>query len=370
MTARAASVAPAGQFTHWLRFLTEAADTPRNHELLSEYFCARFAKSPESLEGFLQFLSMTLQSSRRTEKITLLASQYLSVLSPLCERFGLFAEKDLLDGLCFAITSPAAYREVEKFLVEYQRKSRETIAAVRTVLTNLLREHGHAHELQGRYKSLYGIHRKLQRRKYANPLSLRDIFAFRVILSGNNPDECFEVMNLLHDTFQPVAAHFKDYITIPKINGYQSLHTVLNGVLPDLDLPVEVQIRTAAMHDFAERGFASHWLYARNKEKRVLSDKERKVLLHFLSLTAESESEGSLLCFSPRGDIVKLSPGATAIDFANEVHTELGRRAVAAKINGRPRGIHAPLAEGDRIEIVTSVAKRPKNDSSSAHARA
>ncbi|OGJ64655.1 hypothetical protein A3C37_00250 [Candidatus Peribacteria bacterium RIFCSPHIGHO2_02_FULL_53_20] len=349
-------------FRTWMRFLTLTNNAPKNREMLSEYFLVQCTSSPEVLQTFLNVLHKTLEREQRTKINIRLATLYLHILSPLCERFGLFAEKTLLDSLCFFIVSPGEYRTVERYLTTYQRKSHDVIRTIRTVLDTLLKKRGHACEIQGRYKSLYSIYGKLQRKGHESPLALRDIFAFRIILKNNNAEECFDVLNLLHDLFQPVAECFKDYITIPKANGYQSLHTVLSGITPAFDLPVEIQIRSRAMHEFAEEGFASHWVYARAKEMRILTEKERKILSHFLFLSEHAQQEQMLLCLSPDGDIVKLPPGATAIDFAYQIHTKLGDRARAARINGRLRDIRAPLKNADCVAIVSDVAKHGRSD--------
>lgn len=346
------------EFRIWMRLLTLTRDAPKNREMLSEYFLAECTSSPEILQAFLHVLHKTLARGRHTQSNMRLATLYLHVLSPLCERFGLFAEKTILDSLCFFIVTPKDYRAVEQYLASYQKKSHDVIRNIRAILLTILKRHNYACEIQGRYKSLYSIYGKLQRKGYESPLSLRDIFAFRIILRSKNADDCFDVLNLLHDHFQPVAECFKDYITIPKVNGYQSLHTVLKGVTTDVDLPVELQIRTHAMHEFAEQGFASHWVYARAKEMRILTEKERKILSHFLFLSEHAQEDRMLFCLSPEGDIVKLTPGATAMDFAYQIHTKLGERARAARVNGRLRGIRTPLKNADCVAIVADTVKK------------
>jgi GTP pyrophosphokinase/guanosine-3',5'-bis(diphosphate) 3'-pyrophosphohydrolase len=353
---------PSAQCKVWLEFLLTTAPTQKNRELLSDYFFNQFTRSSESLYNFLQFLHAYLRSERSAKLKKHSASQYLSILSPLCERFGLFEEKNVMDTDCFRIVDPKNYRSTETMLSQYKVKSQTVIAGISAALATLLEEHRFHCDLQGRYKNLYSIYGKLQRKSYTHALELRDIFAFRIVLTDNRMEECFEVLNLLHDRFHPVADCFKDYISIPKINGYQSLHTILNNVIPDLDLPIEVQIRTQSMHEFAERGFASHWLYAREKQAPSMTEKEQKLITHFLSLSENAQREEVLVCFSPKGDLVKLVPGSTVIDFAYHIHTDLGNRALAAKINGKPKNIYYRIHEGDRVQVLRGRTNQVKKE--------
>ncbi|MBI3619321.1 bifunctional (p)ppGpp synthetase/guanosine-3',5'-bis(diphosphate) 3'-pyrophosphohydrolase [Candidatus Peregrinibacteria bacterium] len=337
----------------WLSFLLQAEEGTRNDALLTEYFLRELTVCPHLIGAFLARMRASLTTAKRPV-VRLLAMRYLRILSPLCERFGLFREKTAMDTACFRIVDPRAYRSVDSLLSRYRRRSVRTIAAITQILRTLLEEEGVPSTVEGRYKNVYSIHRKLERKRYDDALELRDLFAFRIILADSESERCFAVLDLLHDRFQPVVHCFKDYVTIPKINGYQSLHTILNGVLPELDLPIEVQIRTAAMDEFAEQGLACHWLYAETKRSSLLTEKERALLSHFHSLSKAAAREHPVYCFTPTGDLLRLKCGATARDFAYRIHTGLGKRAVAAVINDRPNALDVPLMEGDRVRILSS----------------
>lgn len=336
----------------WLEFLENTNTNQRNREILTEYFLRQFTKSPICLYEFLLFLRTQLRWMRDPRRRSHLAAQFLEILSPLAERFGLFEQKIDIDNLCFRILKPRAYREVEHLLSRYKRTSQRTVAAITDILHSLLQKRRTGCEIEGRYKNVYSVYRKLQQKRCASPLHLHDIFAFRITLHTDEIRDCFDIVNILHDHFSPVAGSFKDYITIPKINGYQSIHTILNGVVPDLDLPVEVQIRTRAMHEFAERGLASHWLYTHSKRAHLITEKERKLIEHFTTLSKSAGQENSVLCFSPKGDIFTLVRGSSIIDFAYHVHTDVGNRAVAARVNGKQETLQYEIREGDRIEIL------------------
>jgi len=344
------------QFTDWLSFLLFVRNTPRNQEILSQYFLRQFLHEPELFYEFLLFVQKRLANSRKKDERLKLAQEYLSVLSSLCERFGVFEEKEKLDRLCFHITKPKEYREVEQVIAKYQKSAQKTIGTVLSVLKNLAKENDIACEITGRYKNVYSIYRKLQRKKYTSIIKLSDIFAFRIILKSNDPQECFEMVNLLHDHFSPRVDRFKDYITIPKINGYQSIHTTLHGVVSNLDLPVEVQVRTEIMDAFAERGIASHWLYAQEKKSKLLTEAERKLLEHYTSLSEKLQEEQNVTFFSFEGDIKQLPEGASAQDYAFFVHTDIGKKAKSAMVNGKEKEIGYRIQEGDRIRILTKAA--------------
>lgn|GEM_PF-665834 len=338
----------------WCEYLTLAGVHPRNRELLTEFFLEQFAYSPAIFPAFLVLFQRTLTSTKARKARLHLAQQYLDILSPLCERFGLFEKKNILDRVCFRLTNPKGYRAVEHVLSRYRRTSHLLTMRVLGSFRHLLKDTGHTCTVTGRYKNVYSVSRKLRQKRYLSPIALNDIFAFRIILQRNSVQECFDVLNLLHDRFQPSVKRFKDYISIPKINGYQSIHTTLYQVLPDLDLPVEVQIRTKIMDDFAERGVASHWLYAGEKKSRLLTDPERKLVEYLTSLSEEVRATPTVLCFSPTGDAFRFPAGSTILDFAYAIHTEVGHRARSAAVNGTKRTLQYALQEGDRIHVLTA----------------
>lgn len=342
------------QFQHWNNFLIFVRDTPVNQTLLTEYFLEQFLDAPGIFYEFLLSMQAQLESSRKKDERENLAREYLRVLSPLCERFGVFGEKEILDRLCFKIVNPEGYREVEQVLAKYQKTAEHTIQKVLRKLRDLLKEKGHVCTVKGRHKNIYSIHQKVQKKKYTSPIALNDIFAFRIIVKSGDADECFEIINLLHDNFLPSVDRFKDYISVPKINGYQSIHTTLKGVIPDFDLPVEVQVRTEIMNEFAENGIASHWLYTHNKKSNLLTEPERKLLEHYTSLSKKLQEEKSTYFFSFEGDLKRLPDGASALDYAYLIHTDIGNHAEAVLVNGEQHPVHYRICEGDKIRILTA----------------
>lgn len=341
-------------FKRWIDFLLFTKNNSKNNEILSRYFFEYFAGSPDLFYQFLLFFKDFLKKSKG-ESRNQLAHKYLGILSHLCERFGIFEEKRNLDDLCFQITEPEKYDELDQILGGYKKKSDVLIQNITTIFRELLDREKHDCHIEGRYKNIYSIYRKTLKRSYKTVLALNDIFAFRIILKNNSVDECFEVMNILHDHFYPIPDFFKDYITVPKINGYQSLHTGLNKILPDLDLPVEIQIRTQAMHDFAEHGVAAHWMYSSDKKSRIVSEKEKKLLSYFSSLSqTQMHRPQSIFCFSYLGDIFQIPAGASLIDFAYQIHSDLGHKLDYALVNGKKKPVNYVIQEGDRIELTKS----------------
>ncbi len=347
------------QYHLWLRLLCSVRPTYENDELLTTYFLSVFGSHPEDLEQFLASLHDVLRSSKIHEENVTTAVQYLRILSPLCDRFGLFEQKSLLDTLCFRISDPDGYSHIEQSFRLYKKKSSLIVRRITKQLSLLLESSGIPCDIGGRYKHLYSIAKKMKVKHYRSLLSLQDIFAFRIIVEEHDPRICFDLLNLLHDTYTPIADRFKDYISIPKVNGYQSIHTVLTGVTPDLTFPIEVQIRTRAMHEFSEHGLASHWLYARAKKTTLPQARERKLLEHYRFLSDELlQEDQQVFCITPKGDLLPLQAGATARDFADRIHTELGCTMTAAMVNERIVEPDHLLAHGDCVRIITASSNR------------
>ncbi|MBT4055895.1 bifunctional (p)ppGpp synthetase/guanosine-3',5'-bis(diphosphate) 3'-pyrophosphohydrolase [Candidatus Peregrinibacteria bacterium] len=260
----------------------------------------------------------------------------------------------MLDDLCFKITDDERYKDVDEMMKVYKNNSKSLVNKVLRVFRVFLKEEGYECEVKGRYKNLYSINKKLRKKMKKSAIKLNDIFAFRIVLESNSVDECFEVLNLFHDRFYPVVDYFKDYVTIPKINGYQSLHTGLIEVVEKLDIPIEVQIRTRAMDDFAEKGFAAHWLYAKGKKSKMVTEKEKKLVEHFSDLSQGDEELKDVYVFTPKGDLFKLENGSTIVDFAYHLHSDLGHKARSAIVNGGKQDIYYRLMSGDCVEIKKS----------------
>lgn len=346
------TLAQSEEFNKWLCFLASIKDSRKNKELTIDCFFHKFVKKPENFYEFIKFFENKLAKTKEDKAKQSLANQYLKILSQLCERFGFFEEKQKLDDHCFKIIEPQEYEKIDKSLARYKKESKKLIDAVSSILGKLLISKKYTFEIHGRYKNIYSIYRKIKKKSQDTIFSLKDIFAFRIILSNSSAKQCFDVLNVFHDEFSPVIDNFKDYISIPKINGYQSLHTGLANIIPHLDLPIEVQIRTKSMHDFAENGLAAHYVYAEEKKSRLPTEKEKILINYFASLAEDKSSNEFVYCLSFQGDMFKLKTGSSVKDFAYQIHTGLGNKAKSAIVNDVPVDLGYKISEGDQIKIV------------------
>lgn len=350
-------------FQSWLDFLSSVKNDSKNQDHLLNYFFDRFLESPENFYRFIVFFEKFLRRSRGETRAQL-ANHYLKALSLLCDRGGFFAEKKRLDELCFSIVLPDEYKKILEAVSDYRRNSCEIIERICSVLYELIAEKHFDVTVTGRQKNLYSAYRKMWKFGFHRPLAVNDLFGFRIIVLNNSIDDCFEILNLLHDRFYPVADCFKDFITIPKINGYQSLHTGLLRVIPEFGLPIEAQIRTAAMHEFSEHGTASHWLYAREKKSALLTDKEKQLLdyfshfSHFGSGVSSPKLKSSVYFFSYTGDLFRMQAGSSVLDFAYFLHSELGGAAEYAEVNGKSAPLDYIIREGDHVKIIKKYGKK------------
>lgn len=338
-------------FSEIVSFLYTMRKGKKNHALLTEYLLQEFATHPQELVQFIHIVKSELENPNNPERERM-ARRYLFVFSFLCERFGLYEEKLELDDLCFEITEPQEYKNLKKQLENYQKKSQKIIDEIFATFQTKIQESGIQAELKGRYKNILSIHKKCRKKKLKDALRLNDIFAFRIIVDGDTED-CYEVLNILHDSFIPIPSRYKDYVTIPKINGYQSIHTGLLWVSSDLDLAIEIQIRTKIMDEIAEWGIAAHFLYARDKSSKKITDKEQKLMENMEKVQESIKINPHIHCLTPQGDIIRLERGSTALDFANKIHTGLARKAKSALVNNTNRPLTHELQSFDFIEIVT-----------------
>lgn len=349
-------------FQSWLDFLSTVKNDSKNQDHLLNYFFDRFLESPENFYRFIVFFEKSLQRSQGDIRMRL-ANHYLKALSLLCDRGGFFAEKRRLDELCFSIVLPDEYKKNHAAVADYRKKSRGIIQRISSVLHQLIAEKHFDASVTGRQKNLYSVYRKMRKFGFHRPLAVNDLFGFRIIVFNNLIDDCFEILNLLHDRFYPVADCFKDFITIPKINGYQSLHTGLLRLIPEFDLPIETQIRTAAMHEFSEHGTASHWLYAREKKSGLPTDKEKHLLNYFSHVShakagiSSQAPHSSVYFFSYTGDLFRMPAGSTVLDFAYFLHSELGDAAAFVEVNGKSLPLDYVIREGDRVKIIKKYEK-------------
>jgi GTP pyrophosphokinase len=304
----------------------------------------------------------TLQYIKTPEKRRRIAQETFDVYAPLAGRIGMQHVREELEDLAFAELYPEARKSIVTRLERMDSSRGKLIDLVSDQIKRKLAENNIECWVYGRSKRPFSIWRKLQEKKI-NFEQLSDVFAFRVIV--RNEADCYRTLGVLHTNWQAVPARFKDFISTPKPNGYKSLHTTLIG--PEKQR-VEIQVRTQDMHDVAERGIAAHWRYrdirsdtGENGENRAYEWLRDMVDLLEQGNTAEEFFEQSRLnlyqdqvfCFTPKGDLIPLPRGATPIDFAYQVHTDLGHRTLGAKVNGTPVPLYTPLRNGDQVEIIT-----------------
>ena len=301
-----------------------------------------------------------------------IAQETLEIYAPFANRFGLGRVKWELEDLSFKYLNKEAYEELVS-KVKGRRKEREAyIKKFSEPIVKKLEEYNLKFELSGRPKHLYSIYRKMIRRN--KPFEeIYDLFAIRIILETNNTNECYTTLGIVNQMYLPVPDRFKDYVSIPKTNNYQSIHTTVVG--PEGRL-VEVQIRTAKMHEVSERGVAAHWKYKENKstsEKDLENwvnwirdifenagrDETRKELIEDFKLNLYQDE---IYVFTPKGELRRLPVNSTPVDFAFEIHSKVGYHCIGAKINGRIIPLDTMLHSGDQVEIITSKNQHPNKN--------
>jgi GTP pyrophosphokinase len=308
----------------------------------------------------------TLEAVEPTKRRRI-ARETLDIYAPIANRLGLNSIYQELEDLSFKHLYPDRYRVLAKAVKAARGNRREVVGKVLESIKRRLRENKLEAEVHGREKHLYSIYRKM-REKRLSFAQVLDVFGFRVVVKDVHAS--YIALGALHGLFKPIPGKFKDYIAIPKANGYQSLHTTLFG---PFGTPLEAQIRTTEMHKIAEAGVASHWLY--KSFDTSLSDLQKKThqwLQSLLQMQSESGDSAEFLehlkvdlfpdevyMFTPRGQIMALPRGATAVDFAYAVHTDIGNRCVAVKINQELMPLRTELKNGDRGEIITAAHARP-----------
>jgi RelA/SpoT family (p)ppGpp synthetase len=295
------------------------------------------------------------------------AQETLDIYAPIAYRLGLNALYRELQDLCFEAIHPNRYRVLEKAVLAARGNRREVLSKIDEQVRTAMPAAGIESEVLSREKTLYGIYHKMveQKKSFTNVL---DIYGFRVIV--RTLPECYMAMGIVHQLYRPVPGKFKDYIAIPKVNGYQSLHTTLVG---PFGTPIEFQFRTHDMHQVAEEGVAAHWLYkADTASLQEIQSRTSKSLQSLLDIQSQNGDSSEFLehvkvdlfpdavyVFTPKGKIVSLPRGATPIDFAYMIHTDVGNHAVACKVNGDNVALRTELSSGDTVSITTSPAARP-----------
>ena len=296
-----------------------------------------------------------------------IARETLDIYAPIAQRLGINGIRLELEELGFAALYPMRYRVIKKEVQRIRGNRKEVVAKINNRLKRSLREERLVAHILGREKHLYSIYCKMQE-KHLPFSEVHDVYAFRIVV--DSVDTCYRALGVIHGLYKPVPGKFKDYIAIPKANGYQSLHTVLFG---PYGVPIEVQIRTNEMDQVAEAGIAAHWLYksggsaAKSAHKRAREWLRGVLEIH--SQTGDSQEflehvkvdlfPNDVYVFTPKGEILELPRGATAVDLAYAVHTDIGNTCVACRINRRLAPLRTPLETGQTVEIVTAPGARP-----------
>lgn len=296
-----------------------------------------------------------------------IAAETLEIYAPIAHRLGMSAMRLELEDLGFQALHPTRYRVLAKHLKRSRTHQKEIVAKIVAGLSQALEREGIKGAVEGREKHLYSVYRKMVAKRLPL-LEVLDVYAFRIIV--HRPDDCYRALGVVHNLYKPVPGKFKDYIAIPKANGYQSLHTVLIG---PQGIPLEVQIRTEDMDKVSSSGIAAHWLYktgesgattpevrAREWLKGVMEMQQGTgSSLEFLENVKVDLFPDEVYVFTPQGDIRRLPRGSTAVDFAYAVHTDVGNACVAAKVDRRLVPLRTSLDNGQTVEIITSTSGRP-----------
>ena len=317
-------------------------------------------------ETYLYF-DYTLALSRYEDLKIRIAQETIDIYAPIANRLGLNNLYQELEDLCFEVLHPVRYKTIQKAIKASRGNRKEVIEKISNEISHKLNSVKTKAEITGREKNPASIHRKmLEDQTGFNQIN--DIYAFRIIV--NDINDCYLTLGTLHSLYNPIPGKFKDYIAIPKANGYQSLHSTLLG---PFGVPVEIQIRTKNMHQLAEAGVAAHWLY-KTKDAHVtnLQQKTNQWLKRMLDIQNDSSNSLEFLehlkvdlfpdevyVFSPDGKIFALPKNSSSIDFAYAVHSDVGNKAVSAKINQMLVPLRTRLSTGDHVEIITSTLAKP-----------
>ena len=297
-----------------------------------------------------------------------IAQETLDIYAPLAHRLGIWEIKWRLEDLAFQHLNPIDYKKISKLLRSKRTSREEYIDGIRARLTESLKDSGIEAVVTGRPKHIYSIHKKIQRYQDQNMTigDIYDLFALRIIV--NRVNDCYSALGVVHSLWRPLRDQFDDYIANPKDNLYQSIHT---AVLCKGAFPVEVQIRTSEMHELAEYGVAAHWLYKEGKDSDPQFDKKMIWLRQLLDWQRDVSGaedfiesfktdifDNQVYVYTPKGDLKELPSGSTPLDFAYQIHTDIGHQCVGAHINGKLVSLQYKLKNGDSIEIVTSKTER------------
>ncbi|WP_445771802.1 bifunctional GTP diphosphokinase/guanosine-3',5'-bis pyrophosphate 3'-pyrophosphohydrolase [Rheinheimera sp.] len=312
--------------------------------------------------------NMRTLGALRPEKRRRIAKETLELYAPIANRLGIHNIKNELEDWGFQALYPMRYRALSTAVKQARGNRRELLEKIQHEILGRLEQAGINADVSGREKHLYSIYRKMKNKELMFN-DVMDIYAFRVVV--DSIDHCYRTLGVVHNLYKPIEIRFKDYIAIPKQNGYQSLHTSLIG---PHGIPVEIQMRTREMNETADMGIAAHWLYKTNGQGQDTTAqlRARRWMQSLLELQQNAGNSAEfvenvkselypdeLYVFSPKGKIVELPIGATAVDFAYAVHTDIGNSCVGAKIDRRPYPLNKPLETGQTVEVITSPGGKP-----------
>jgi len=310
--------------------------------------------------------NMRTLGALKTEKRRRIARETLDIYAPIAQRLGMNSTRLELEELSFSALYPNRYKVLANAVKKARGHRKEIVTKSRNLIKRRLRQEKLSGDVVGREKHVYSLYKKM-RENHLSFSEVFDVYGFRIIV--DSVDMCYRVLGSMHNLFKPVPGKFKDYIAIPKSNGYQSLHTVLFG---PHGVPIEVQIRTREMNEVAEAGIAAHWLYktggaANNAHKRARDWLKRILEMQQQAGNSEEFLENvkvdlfpdEIYVFTPTGEIMELPRGATAVDFAYAIHSDIGDSCVTARINRRLAPLKAELETGQTVEIVTAPGAKP-----------
>lgn len=310
--------------------------------------------------------NMRTLGSMPWDKRRRIARETLEIYAPIANRLGMNSMRVELEDLGFAALYPMRYRVLREAVLRARANRKEILNKIETSIKRRLRQEQLNGEVLGREKHLWSIYKKM-RHKQLSLHEVFDIYAFRIVV--DKVDTCYRVLGAMHNLYKPVPGKFKDYIAIPKANGYQSLHTVLFG---PYGVPIEIQVRTEDMHKMAESGIAAHWMYKTGDSGKSTESRAREWLSGLLELQKDAGNSLEFLenvkidlfpdevyVFTPQGDILDLARGATAVDFAYAVHSDVGNTCVAVRIDRRLAPLRTVLHNGQTIEIITAPGANP-----------
>ncbi|MCR5401799.1 MAG: RelA/SpoT family protein [Treponema sp.] len=318
-----------------------------------------FVKLADRLDR-IRYIKNLEESERK-----ILAQEVIDIWAPLADRLGMQNAKNEFEDLSLKYTNPAAFRQIKEVISQKQEERKAYLEEAVAAIQNEAVKQNIQVEISSRAKHFYSIYQKMRKRN-KDPSELYDLLALRIICQKKS--DCYNLVGIVHALWSPLEGRFKDYIAMPKSNGYQSLHTTVMCK----DRPLEIQIRTKEMHEFAEHGLASHWLYKKGKSRDLVDIGKLGIFNQISQLKDSDLQDGELykefknelladeiVVFTPKGDVKKLPLGATAIDFAYSIHSAIGEKIVGAKADGKIIPLSMPLKNTQIIEVITNPNAHP-----------